>query len=325
MSTSLDEAVTELRKQFGERILMTLGDEPLAIPVISTGSLAIDCALGVGGVPRSRITEIYGPEGGGKTTLALHIAAEAQKLGGVAVYIDMEHAVDLPYMQAIGVDISAVLFSQPNSGIDALNVVRKLVASNVVDVIVVDSVAALSAPMELDADAGDQFMGVQARMMSQNLKVIAPILGLSKTALVFTNQTRMRIGVMYGNPEISSGGYALKFYSSVRLRISRVGVLGSKGKEFGIRSRVKVVKNKVAAPWQQAEIDIVWGEGISYEADVLAVGMQAGICTQAGGWYTYGETKLGHGREAAKAYLTEHSDLTAEIREKALAPSQEEE
>jgi recombination protein RecA len=234
----------------------------------------------------------------------------------------MEHGVDLPYMAAIGVDTNTVLFSQPNSGIDALNVIRKLVLNNVVDLIVVDSVAALSAPIELDADAGDQFVGVQARMMSQNLKAIAPILGLSKTALVLTNQTRMRIGVMYGNPETTSGGYALRFYSSIRMRISKVGMLGPKGKEYGITSRVKVVKNKVARPWQQAEFDLVWGKGISREADVLAVAVDAGVVAQGGGWFSYGETKLGHGKEAAKAYLAENPDLVAELREKVLGGQQ---
>jgi recombination protein RecA len=318
MTDTLSKVVAELRKQFGERILLTLDDEPMTVPVIPTGSLAIDRALGVGGVPRSRITEIYGPEGGGKTTLALHITAEAQGLGGTAVYIDMEHGVDLAYMAAIGVDTSAVLFSQPNSGIDALNVIRKLVTSNTVDLIVVDSVAALSAPIELDADAGDQFMGVQARMLSQNLKAIAPILGLSKTALVLTNQTRMKIGVMYGNPETTSGGYALKFYSSIRMRIAKVGMLGPKGKEYGIRSRVRVTKNKVACPWQQAEFDLVWGKGISREADVLAVALDTDVVSQAGGWFSYGETKLGHGREAAKEYLAANPDLVAELREKVL-------
>jgi recombination protein RecA len=318
MPSTLEQVVIELRKKFGENILMTLQDAPMDVPVISTGSLALDRALGVGGVPRSRITEIYGPEGGGKTTLALHITAEAQKLGGTAVYIDMEHAVDLPYMQAIGVDTSAVLFSQPNSGIEALNVIRALVSKNAVDLIVVDSVAALSAPTELDADAGDQFMGVQARMMSQNLKAIAPILGLSKTALVFTNQIRFKIGVMYGNPETQSGGVALKFYSSIRMRIAKVGMLGSKGKEYGICSRVKVTKNRVAAPWQEAEFDLVWGKGISQEADVLSVAVDAGVVNQAGGWFSYGETKLGHGKEAAKSYLKDHPELVAELRQKVL-------
>jgi len=318
MPSTLDQVVTELRKKFGENILMTLQDAPMDVPVISTGCLALDRALGVGGVPRSRITEIYGPEGGGKTTLALHITAEAQKLGGQAVFIDMEHAVDLAYMTAIGVDTSAVLFSQPNTGIDALNIIRRLVDSNTVDLIVVDSVAALSSPVELDADAGDQFMGVQARMMSQNLKAIAPILGLSKTALVFTNQIRFKIGVVYGNPETQSGGVALKFYSSVRMRISKVGMLGTKGKEYGICSRVRVTKNRVAAPWQQAEFDLVWGQGISHEADVLAVAVDADVVNQAGGWFSYGETKLGHGKEAAKSYLKDHPELVAELRQKVL-------
>ncbi|NIV32839.1 MAG: DNA recombination/repair protein RecA, partial [Anaerolineae bacterium] len=227
-------------------------------------------------------------------------------------------AVDLAYMAAIGVDTSAVLFSQPDTGTDALNVIRKLVTSNAVDLIVVDSVAALSAPTELDADAGDQFVGVQARMMSQNLKAIAPVLGLSEVALVFTNQTRTKIGVMYGNPETSPGGVALKFYSSVRMRISRVATLGKRGREYGIRSRVRVVKNKVAAPWQQAEFDLVWGQGISQEADVLAVAVETGIANQAGGWFSYGETRLGHGKEAAKQFLAENPELMAEIREKVL-------
>jgi recombination protein RecA len=239
-------------------------------------------------------------------------------MGGTAVYIDMEHAVDLAYMAECGVDTNAVLFSQPDNGTDALNVVRKLVTSNTVDLIVVDSVAALTSAAELDADAGDHFMGVQARMMSQNLKTIIPSLGLSKTALVFINQTRMKIGVMYGNPETTPGGVALKFYSSVRMRIAKKGMLGSKGKEHGIRSRVQVKKNKVAPPWQEAEFDIEWGKGISQEGDILDAIVEAGIVSQAGGYFRYGEEMIGHGRENAKAFLAQHPELFAELRAQVL-------
>jgi recombination protein RecA len=259
------------------------------------------------------------------TTLAQHIVAEAQKLGGTAVHINMEHAVDLAYMQACGVDTSAVYFSQPDSGTDALNIVRKLVASNTVDLIVVDSVAALTSVAELDADAGDQFMGVQARMMSQNLKTIVPSLGLSKTALVFINQTRIKIGVMYGNPETTPGGVALRFYSSVRMRVARKGTLGSKGNEHGICVGVKVMKNKVAPPWQTAEFDIEWGKGISKESDMLNVALEAGIITSAGGYFKYQGENIGHGRENTKNYLGEHPELMDTIRAAALGLEEDDE
>jgi recombination protein RecA len=236
----------------------------------------------------------------------------------------MEHAVDLTYMAECGVDTNAVLFSQPDNGTDALNVVRKLVTSNTVDLIVVDSVAALTSTAEMDADAGDQFIDVQARMMSQNLKAIVPALGLSKTALVFINQTRMKIGVMYGNPETTPGGVALKFYSSVRMRIAKKGMLGSKGKEYGIRSRVRVVKNKVAPPWQEAEFDIEWGKGISQEGDVLDAVVAAGVVSQSGGYFRYNDELIGHGRENAKQFLAEHPELFAELRAQILGQEPEE-
>jgi len=314
----LDEVVEQLRKKFGEGILMTLADKPTVVPVISTGSLAVDRALGIGGVPRGRITEIFGSESAGKTTLAQHIAAEAQKNGGQVVYIDMENKLDPTYMQACGIDASTLMLSQPPSGTAAFDIIRALLANDAVDLIIVDSVAALSASAELDADAGDQFMGVQARMMSQNLKVTMGTLGLSRTALVFINQIRMKIGVMYGNPETTPGGKALLFYASVRMRVSHVGNLGPKGKEYGIESKVKVVKNSLAAPFKQAEFEIVWGKGISREADVLNVAAETGVVVQKGSWYYYNDEAIGNGKEVAKGWLAAHPEQMAEIREKVL-------
>jgi len=324
VTTTLDDVVKNLRSQFGSDIIMRLDDEPANIKVIPTGSLALDRALGVGGVPCSRITEIYGPEGGGKTTLAQHIVAECQRMGGTAVYIDMEHAVDLKYMAACGVDTKAVLFSQPNTGTEALNVIRKLVASNTVDLIVLDSVAAMTSAAEIDADAGDHFVGIQARMMSQNLKAIVPALGLSKTALVFINQIRMKIGVMYGNPETTPGGRALKFYSSVRIRIAKRNWLGPKTNRHGIQSLAVVKKNKVAPPFQEAEFDIEWGQGISKAGDVLDVGVDVGLIERAGSWYSYQGEKIGNGRNATKEYLNAHPEIMTEIRQQLFAGEQEE-
>lgn len=317
--TSLDETIAAINKKLGVGTLMQLGDVPQPIEVVPTGSLALDLVLGTGGIPRGRVTEIWGPEGAGKTTLAQHICTEAQKDDGVAVYIDMEHKVDPAYMAACGVDMERLYFCQPQTGTAAFDVIRALVRGGDVDVIVVDSVHALSTGAEMDADAGDQFVGVQARLMSQNLKVIVPLLGMSKTALVFLNQTRSKIGVMYGNPEVAPGGAALRFYASVRMRISRIAMLGSKNKEYGIRSKVKVRKNNLAPPWKTAEFDIVWGEGISAEADVLEAGVQTGVVTQGGGWYSLGDTRLGHGKEATKKYLAEHPGLVAEIRQAVLS------
>ena len=317
--TSLETTITAINKKLGMGTIMQLGDDPQPIEVISTGSLALDLVLGTGGVPRSRATEIWGPEGAGKTTLAQHICAEAQKDGGAAVYIDMEHKVDPAYMAACGVDMERLYFCQPQTGTAAFDVIRALVKGGEVDVIIVDSVHALSTGAEMDADAGDQFVGVQARLMSQNLKVIVPVLGTSKTALVFINQTRSKIGVMYGNPEVAPGGAALRFYASVRMRISRIAMLGSKSKEYGIRSRVKVRKNNLAAPWKTAEFDIVWGMGVNAAADILEAGVQTGVVNQGGGWYSLGDERLGHGREATKAYLAERPELVEKIRQGVLS------
>jgi len=310
---TLEEVIENLRRQFGQEVLMRIGDEIQPVPVISTGSLKVDRALGVGGIPRSRITELFGPEGAGKTTLAQHIVAEAQRLGDTAVYIDMEHKVDPEYMRACGIDLEELVLSQPPNGTVALDLVRQLAASNQVGLIVVDSVAALSTSAELDAAAGDHFIGIQARLMSQNLKSITPILGLSKAALLFINQTRFKIGVMYGNPETTPGGVALKFYTSVRMRIQRIGRLGPKENPTGIRSRVKIVKNCLAPPWRSAEIEIDFGKGISREGELLDLGTELGILVKSGNWYNYGEQRLGNGKEQSKAFLREHPDIAESL------------
>ncbi len=312
----LQEVIEELRSQLGERIIIQMDEDPLDVEVIPTGSLAVDKALGIGGVPRGRITEIFGPHGGGKTTLGIHLVAECQRMGGVANYIDMEHAVDLQYMQACGVDTKQVLFSQPDSGTDALNVIRKLVSENVVDLIVLDSVAALTSAAELDADAADHFVGIQARMMSQNLKAIVPPLGLSDVALVFINQTRMKIGTRYGNPETTPGGKALKFYSSVRMRVAQRGKLGKQSRRYGILTSAKTYKNKCAPPWQEAQFEILWGKGIDKAADTLRVAYQAKVVTLGGGFYYFRDEKISEDRGKVPAIkrLREDPDILREIR-----------
>lgn len=317
--TTLKETVTAINKKMGARTLMQLSDDHPPVKVISTGSLALDLALGIGGIPRGRVTEIWGPEGAGKTTLAQHICAEAQKNDGVAVYIDMEHKVDPAYMAACGVDMNRLYFSQPMTGTAAFDIIKALVKGGAVDVIIVDSVHALSTGAEMDADAGDQFVGIQARLMSQNLKTIVPVLGLSKTALVFINQTRFKIGVMYGSPETTPGGVALKFYASIRMRISKIAMLGGRNKEYGIRSKVKIRKNNLAAPWKTAEFDIVWGEGISTAADILEAGIRTGVVSQGGGWYNLGDVRLGHGKEAAKIFLAQYLAHAETIRQEVLS------
>lgn len=319
MTTDLKETIDAINRKLGLGTVMQLGDTPQPIAIVPSGSLALDLALGTGGIPRGRVTEIWGPEGAGKTTLAQHICAEAQRDGGVAVYIDMEHKVDPAYMAACGVDMNTLYFSQPQTGTAAFDIIKALIKGGEVDVIIVDSVHALSTGAEMDADAGDQFVGVQARLMSQNLKVTVPLLGTSKTALVFVNQTRSKIGVMYGNPEVAPGGAALRFYASIRMRISRIAMLGPKNKEYGIRSRVKIRKNNLAAPWKTAEFDIVWGKGISRYADTLEAGLMTGVVEQGGSWYNLGDIRLGHGKEAAKTYLNMHPEIVEEIRQAVLS------
>ncbi len=317
---ALDRTLKELEKEYGKGTIMTLGDQRanVDIPSIPTGSLSLDIALGVGGIPRGRVVEIYGPEASGKTTLALHIIANAQKAGGLAAFIDAEHALDPEYAQALGVDIENLLINQPDSGEQALDVVESLVRSNALDVVAVDSVAALVPRTEIDGEMGDQTVGEQARLMSRALRKLAAIISKSRTSVLFLNQVRMKIGVMFGNPETTPGGRALKFYSSVRLEIRRISSLKHRGDNIGNRCRVKVAKNKVAPPFRKAEFDLIFGEGISYEGDLLDLGEEHGIIEKAGAWYSYGEERLGQGRENAREFLKENPDIADEIEVKIL-------
>ena len=317
---ALDRTLKELEKEYGKGTIMTLGDQraKVDIPSISTGSLSLDIALGVGGIPRGRVVEIYGPEASGKTTLALHIIANAQKAGGLAAFIDAEHALDPEYAQALGVDIENLLINQPDSGEQALDVVESLVRSNALDVVVVDSVAALVPRTEIEGEMGDQTVGEQARLMSRALRKLAAVISKSRTSVLFLNQVRMKIGVMFGNPETTPGGRALKFYSSVRLEIRRISSVKHRGDNIGNECRVKVAKNKVAPPFRKAEFDLIFGEGISYEGDLLTLGEEHGIIEKAGAWYSYGEERLGQGRENAREFLKENPDIAEEIEEKIL-------
>jgi recombination protein RecA len=289
------------------------GFEKMAIEVIPTGSIALDLALGVGGVPRGRVVEIYGPESSGKTTLALHIIAEAQKLGGTAAFIDVEHALDPTYANGLGVDLDSLLVSQPDTGEQALDIAEMLVRSNAVDVVVVDSVAALVTKAELEGDMGDTHVGLQARLMSQALRKLTSAISRSKCVMIFINQLREKIGVMFGSPETTSGGRALKFYASVRLDVRKLEQIKIGQDVVGSRTRVKVVKNKVAPPFRQAEFDITYGKGISKMGSILDVALERNIVAKSGSWYTYGDIRVGQGRENSKAYLEEHSDLADEI------------
>ena len=314
---ALELALGRIEKQFGKGSVMRLGEATkLNVDVIPTGSLALDIALGVGGVPRGRITEIYGQESSGKTTLAYHIMAEAQKNGGIAAFIDAEHAVDAVYARNLGLDVDALLISQPDTGEEALEIIDALIRSGAVDIVVLDSVAALVPKSEIEGEMGDSHVGLQARLMSQAMRKIGGSTSKSHTSAVFIHQIREKIGVMFGNPETTPGGRALKFWASVRLEIRRVETLKQGNEMVGNRVRVKVVKNKVAAPFRQAEFDIMFGKGISRSGGILDIATELGLVEKTGTWFTYGETRLGQGRENAKQHLEEHPELMEEIEAK---------
>ena len=313
-SKAIEAALSNIEKKFGKGSIMRLGEREVSdVPAISTTSLSLDIAVGVGGVPRGRIVEIYGPESSGKTTLALHVVAEAQKAGGVAAYIDAEHALDADYAGKLGVDVDQLLISQPDSGEQALEIAEALVRSNGVDVIVVDSVAALVPRAELDGEMGESLPGLQARLMSQALRKLTAIVSQSNTCFIFINQIREKIGVMFGNPETTSGGRALKFYASVRFDIRRIGALKDGDRVVGNRTKVKVVKNKVAPPFRECEFDIMYGEGISREGDVLDLGALHRVIEKSGAWFSYKGDRLGQGRENAKQSLKENPELLRRI------------
>jgi len=310
-----NEAISQIKERFGEGSIMRLGEaKAMKVDAIPTGCLSLDLALGVGGVPKGRIIEIYGPESSGKTTLAQHIVAETQKIGGVAAFVDAEHALDPDYAKKIGVNIEELFISQPDTGEQALEIVETLVRSSAVDVIVIDSVSALTPKAEIEGDMGAHHVGLQARLMSQALRKLAAIVSKSNTTVIFINQIRMKIGVMFGNPETTSGGNALKFYSSVRIEVRRSAQIKQGEQIIGNRVKVKIVKNKVAPPFQRCEFDIMYNEGISIAGDLLALGVEVGTITKKGNSYSFGEEKLGVGREVAKAYFREHPKLLAEAR-----------
>jgi recombination protein RecA len=311
---ALETTLASLTKKYGEGTIMRLGEAThLQVASIPSGSLALDLALGVGGIPRGRITEIYGPEASGKTTICQHIVAEAQKTGGMCAYIDMEHALDPNYAARCGVDIDNLYISQPDTGEQALEIADALIHSNAIDVVVVDSVAALVPRAEIEGEMGDSHMGLQARLMSQALRKLAGAIKASNTAMVFTNQLRMKIGVLFGNPETTTGGHALKFYASVRLDVRRIQTIKAEGEAAGSRVRVRVTKNKVAPPFREAEFDIMYNEGISKAGDILDIGAELEIVTKRGAFFTYGETKLGQGREKAKEFLNQNAPIAAQI------------
>ena len=312
---ALDVALSQIERQFGKGAIMKLGasGSRFEVPVIPSGSIAIDVALGVGGVPRGRVTEIYGPESSGKTTLTLHVLAEAQKLGGVAAFIDVEHALDPVYAANIGVDLENLYVSQPDTGEQGLEIVETLVRSNAVDVIVVDSVAAMVPRAELEGDMGDSHIGLQARLMSQALRKLTAIISKSKTAVIFVNQIREKVGVMFGSPEVTPGGRALKFYSSVRLEVRRMDSIKQGTELLGNRAKIKVVKNKLAPPFKVAEFEIIYGKGISREGSLLDVATSLGVSTRTGSWYSYGDVRLGQGRDNSRVFLEENPEIADEI------------
>jgi recombination protein RecA len=314
---ALEMALAQIEKQFGKGSVMKLGDNSrMNIETISTGSVGLDLALGIGGVPRGRIVEIYGPESSGKTTVALHMIAEAQKAGGEAAFIDAEHALDPNYAKNLGVDTDNLIVSQPDTGEQALEICEALVRSGAIDIIVIDSVAALVPKAEIDGEMGDSHIGLQARLMSQALRKLAGVVSKSRTTAIFINQLREKVGVMFGNPEVTPGGRALKFYASIRMDVRRVDSLKKDNEIIGNRTRVKIVKNKIAPPFKEAEFDIIYGKGISKEGDLLDIAVQLDIINKSGSWFSYEDVRIGQGRENAKQYLIDNPDKAAEIEEK---------
>jgi recombination protein RecA len=317
---ALQQVIAQIEKQYGQGAIMQMDEHQYAkIQGIPTGSLSLDIALGGVGIPRGRITELFGPESSGKTTLALHVIANAQRLGGLAAFIDAEHALDTTWAKKIGVDVSSLLISQPDTGEQALEITEMLIKSNSIDLIVIDSVAALTPKAEIEGEMGDSHMGLQARLMSQAMRKLTAIISKSKTSLIFINQIRMKIGVMFGNPETTTGGNALKFYSSVRLDVRKIETLRDSMGAVGTRVRARVVKNKIAPPFREAEFDIMFDSGISYEGDLLDLGGTCNVIQKTGAWLNYGDIKLGQGRENAKKYLLENKELCEEIKSKILA------
>jgi len=314
---TIDSAMLQIQKQFGKGSIMRMGSDKVeAVPVISTGTLSLDIATGVGGIPKGRVIEIYGPESSGKTTLALHTIAEAQKAGGIAAFIDAEHALDVSYAARLGVNIDDLLISQPDYGEQALEIAEILCHSGAVDIIVVDSVAALVPKAEIEGNIGDAHVGLQARLMSQAMRKLAGVLNRTNTALIFINQLRMKIGVMYGNPETTTGGNALKFYASMRFDIRKISALKDGTDVVGTRTRIKIVKNKLAPPFKEVELDIVYGEGISKIGDLMDMAVPQEIIEKSGAWYSYNGERIGQGRENVKAFLKEHPEMVAEIDKK---------
>ena len=314
---ALDAAIAKLEKDFGKGTVMKLGEgSHVAVETVPTGCLSLDLALGLGGVPKGRVIEVYGPESSGKTTVTLHMIAEVQKRGGIAGFIDAEHALDPVYAKKIGVDIDELYISQPDSGDQALEIAETMVRSGAVDIIVIDSVAALVPKQEIEGDMGDSHVGLQARLMSQALRKLTPVISKSNCVVIFINQLREKVGVMFGNPETTTGGRALKFYASVRMDVRRIETLKQSGEMVGNRTRIKIVKNKIAPPFKEAEFDIMFGEGISKEGDILDLAANIGIVNKSGAWYAYNDGKIGQGRENAKKYLKENPEIAEEIEQK---------
>jgi recombination protein RecA len=311
---AVKQAISQIERQFGRGSIMKMGDQPTVdIPIISTGSLSLDLALGIGGVPRGRVLEIYGPESSGKTTLSLHIAAEAQAKGGMVAFIDAEHALDVGYARKLGVNVDELLVSQPDTGEQALDITEILSRSGAIDVLIIDSVAALTPRAEIEGEMGDHHVGLQARLMSQALRKLTAIVHKSMACVIFINQIRMKIGVMFGNPETTTGGNALKFYATMRLDIRRIGAIKEGDETIGNRTRVKVVKNKIAPPFKQAEFDIIYGQGISKEADILDLGVSLGVIDKSGAWYSFQDERIGQGRQNVRRFLSEQTDIRDKI------------